>query len=145
MANSILQDWVTELPLRKQGTLVTGIRGCDGIPKNDPSKPFARALRRAVLNPADPDWKINEPGGFFDSELVEDQLLTFCRQLDHYPLHWVTHFYLAAEVLAYHHPTERAFWWQVYSQIVFALHLNTELQDDFHQRLSDGLRPQRFR
>jgi hypothetical protein len=31
--SSVLQDWVQELPLRAQGTLLTGIRGCDVAPK----------------------------------------------------------------------------------------------------------------
>ena len=26
---SVLQDWVMKLPLRAQGTILTGIRGCD--------------------------------------------------------------------------------------------------------------------
>jgi hypothetical protein len=30
---SVLQDWVTELPLREQGTLLTSVRGCDLTPK----------------------------------------------------------------------------------------------------------------
>ena len=27
--NSVLQDWVMELPLREQGVLLTAVRGCD--------------------------------------------------------------------------------------------------------------------
>jgi hypothetical protein len=30
---SVLQDWVCNLPLRMQGTLLTAIRGCDLTPK----------------------------------------------------------------------------------------------------------------
>lgn len=30
---SVLRDWVMELPLREQGTLLTCIRGCDLTPK----------------------------------------------------------------------------------------------------------------
>lgn len=146
--NSVLQDWVMTIPKRKQGTLVAGIRGCDGIPKGDISKIFTRALRREILNPADPDWKTNEPAGFFDSpEITQEVLDKFVHQLDHYPLHWVTHFYLAVEVVAYHYPDKkiRDFWFNIYAIIVFALHLNPEKEEDFHSRLSDGLRLERFR
>ena len=31
---SVLQPWVMALPLRAQGTLLTGFRGCDLAPKN---------------------------------------------------------------------------------------------------------------
>jgi hypothetical protein len=35
MTKSVLQDWVTELPLMQQNRLLAATRGCDGISNKD--------------------------------------------------------------------------------------------------------------
>lgn len=57
MARSVLQDWVMELPLREQGTLLTIVRGCDLTPKlplDSIERRLVGALRFAIMIPADP-------------------------------------------------------------------------------------------
>jgi hypothetical protein len=47
---SVLQDWVMTLGLRQQGTLLSGIRGCDTVPKHHITKLLVRGLRADCLN-----------------------------------------------------------------------------------------------
>lgn len=75
---SVLKDWVMELPLRAQGTLLTGIRGCDLAPKNPcdinerygcstgestPERHLAAYLRFCCLNTPD-EREIGMPGAW---------------------------------------------------------------------------------
>jgi hypothetical protein len=53
---SVLQDWVMELQLREQGTLLTGIRGCDLTPKiplDSTERQLVGFLRFLVMVPHD--------------------------------------------------------------------------------------------
>jgi hypothetical protein len=52
---SVMRRWVTQLPIKHQGTLVCAVRGCDTRSKDDPSKPLVRMIRRASLNPYQTD------------------------------------------------------------------------------------------
>ena len=51
---SVLKEWVTHLGLRHQGVLMACVRGCDNVPKEDPTKALARCLRDVLLNSFDP-------------------------------------------------------------------------------------------
>lgn len=46
---SVLQPWVTELPMMQQSVLLSSIRGPDGLRKDHPAKYLIRWLRRCVL------------------------------------------------------------------------------------------------
>lgn len=135
---SVLQDWVMELPLREQGTLMTAIRGCDLTPKyplDSPERTLTAAIRYAVMVPVDPREIDSEPGCFMISRPP-----TFkASALGHYPLHWVTHLMHAAEVIAYRHPSipARAQWLSVYENLVDSLHLRPEPQHRMIARLSE--------
>lgn len=147
---SVLQSWVTELPLRAQGTLLTGIRGCDLAPKNPmdcdpddrgcstgeqtPERQLAAYLRWCCLNTPDPR-EIDVPGAWFQSSPP----MFKPSQLGHYPMHWVSHIMHCYEVVAYMHPNSfvsgEAL--HVYHKIVRGLHLNIETKEEMMDRLTE--------
>lgn len=141
MARSVLQDWVMELPLREQGTLLTVIRGCDLAPKpQDPNTETAERqltafLRWCILIPADPR-EVDTPGAFMRSRLPEHWKPS---QFGHYPLHWVLHMMHAAEVIGYRHPDTyvRTRVLKIYNRFVASLHLVAESRASMIDRLSE--------
>lgn len=141
MAKSVLQDWVMELPLREQGTLLTGVRGCDLTPKfplDSMERRLVGAIRAAFLNPADPRDVDKEPGCFFISEppnLAEFKPSSF----GHYPFHWVMHIVHMVEVLGYRHPDtyRRVKWYALYKKFVESFHLKPESFNEMVARLGE--------
>lgn len=136
---SVLQDWVMELPLREQGTLLTAVRGCDLTPKmplDSLERRLIGSIRWAFMNPADPREVDREPGCFFVSKVP----LNFkASELGHYPLHWYSHVMHACEVIAYRHPdvgTAGKFL-TVYFKLCSALHLTEESKEQMIKRLSE--------
>lgn len=135
---SVLQDWVTEIPLREQGTLLTAVRGCDLTPKyplDSPERRLVGAIRHAFMNPADPREVDIEPGCFFRSEIPLDFKIS---ALGHYPQHWLSHVLHAVEVLGYRHPDplRRHAWHELYRKMCHSFHLNIESFSQFVSRLS---------
>lgn len=141
---SVLQDWVMELPLREQGTLLTCVSGCDDEPKQwssrgvaySPGRRLTAYLRWCFMNPADPREVDYEEGAFFMSTPPEP---FHPSDFGHLPLHWYTHAMHALEVIAVRHPDERVsiIAYGLYSKMVHALHLNTETQQQMINRLSE--------
>lgn len=128
-----------ELPLRAQGTLLTGIRGCDLTPKyplDSAERRLVGALRFAVMNPADPREVDSEPGCFFITRVPHDFKPS---AFGHYPQHWVSHVMHCAEVIAYCHPDAwvRLEWFDVYRTFVVALHLEPETKARMIERLTE--------
>ena len=136
---SVVRPWLTECCTMKQQTiLLLAMRGCDGAPKNDRSKKYVRALRHALLFSADGAPKPNSfmhDGGAW----TNFQVSHFVDSLDHYPLHWLTHFMHACAIVGYKHPDTiiAARWRGLYSAIATALHLNVETAEDVDRRLAD--------
>lgn len=143
MMTSVLQDWVMDLPLREQGTLLTCVRGCDLEPKqwtatgfsDSPGRRITAWIRWAFLNPADPR-EIDIPGAFFQSEPPKNFKPS---EFGHLPLHWYTHVMHSLEVIAYRHPdTETAATaFEMYHKMVHGLHLNIEAFSQMVHRLSE--------
>lgn len=136
---SVLQDWVMELPLREQGTLLTCVRGCDLVPKmplDSLPRRLVGSLRHAFMVPCDPREVDATPGCFFISEVPLDWKAS---ELGHYPQHWLSHVMHAAEVLGWRHPDDvtAAAFQDVYCRIVFSLHLTPETFEAFEARLSE--------
>lgn len=115
---SVLQDWVMELPLRAQGTLLTGVRGCDPAPKTpgaiderygcstgecSAERSLSAFLRYCILVPADPR-EVDVPGAWFQSRPPGDWKPS---AFGHYPLHWYSHLMHSFEVVGYCHPSGR--------------------------------------
>jgi hypothetical protein len=139
MSQSILQPWVSELGLRHQGVLMTAIRGCDGAPKHDLSKPLMRAIRWAVLVPFDPR-ELDFPKGFmyFQSTDFCAAYREFAKNIDEYPLHFILHLLHATEVIAYKMPRVEAHdFLEAYVHLVHSMHLRTEPEASMDDRLRE--------
>jgi len=134
---SILKQWVERLPIRYQGAILTGIRGCDGHVKEDASKIIIHGIRNVSLNPATPESLMT--GGFMPFDLAD--LLPAARELgdncDEYPLHFIVHLYQALESIAYGCPDKAVaiVFEEAYKMLVKAINLNVETREECHARL----------
>lgn len=138
---SVLQDWVMDLPLRAQGGILTGIRGCDVAPKamgneDTTERRLVAFFRWCVMNPADPREIDIQPGCFFLSAPPSEWRPS---ELGHYPLHWVIHLMHCFEIVAYCHPSaytkDVAF--EIYERMVHSLHLQAESANQMMTRLTE--------
>lgn len=141
---SVLQEWVTNLPLRFQGTLLTSVRGCDDEPKQWTSTGVAFSqtrrltsfIRWCFMTPADPREVDAEEGAFFMSKAPAPFKPS---QFGHLPEHWYAHAMHALEIIGYHHPdtTVRAIAHDLYVRMVHNLHLNIETKEQQWMRLTE--------
>lgn len=140
---SVLQEWVTQLPLREQGTLLTAVRGCDDEPKTwiargvaeSPGRRITAFIRWCFMNPADPR-EVDVPGAFFQSTPPDPFKPS---GFGHLPQHWYSHIMHALEVIAYRHPDLRikSTCANLYIAMVENMHLKPERFEDFAARLSE--------
>jgi hypothetical protein len=136
---SVLKDWVCDLPLREQGTLLTAIRGCDLTPKfplDSIERTLTAFIRCAVMNPFDEREIDREVGCFMQTKLPENwKASTF----GHYPLHYVMHLVHALEIIAYRCPTANfsAQALYAYNKFVESFHLNPETKIEMKERLGE--------
>lgn len=140
---SILYPWVTDLGLRHQGALLSGMRSCDTAPRHDPSKLLSRVLRASVLIPHAgrfPDERV----GYIvwvesEVEWWEKYVTPFLKSYDQYPNHFVVHILQAAEIIGYSAPEECPFfnlrWLEFYKRMCLSLHVNPEGKDQMNERL----------
>jgi hypothetical protein len=137
---SMVQDWVTALGLRHQGTLFTGVRGCDTAPKHDITKPLMRAIRFAIFVAFDPR-ELTEPKGFmyYNAELFAETVKDFSKNMDHYPGHFTWHAIHAIEVIGYKHPDAamRDQFSRAYQLLVGKFHVNQETEEQMDARLTE--------
>lgn len=135
---SILHNWVMDLPLRYQGVLLASVRGCDSTPKENSAKPIIRALRYSFMNCAD-EREVGLPSAFMSRGWTEQEELSFLRDWDHYPIHFVQHLLHAIEVVGYCHPEieYKRRYFSLYSRMVTKLHLNTETDEEMKDRLTE--------
>lgn len=141
---SVLQDWVMELPLREQGTLLTAVRGCDNEPKTwnrtgvaySPGRRLTAFIRYCFMNPADPREVDYEEGAFFMSTPPSPFKPS---EFGHLPQHWYSHAMHALEIIGYRHPVTqlRDQAYLMYHQMVHNLHLRSEPYDAMVERLSE--------
>jgi hypothetical protein len=147
---SVLQNWVMDLPLRAQGTLLTGIRGCDLAPKHPTTinetygcstgessaeRQLVAFLRFCVLHAAD-DREIDVPGAWFRSTPPEKWKPS---QFGHFPQHWYSHVMHCFEVVGYLHPEHdlRFAAHAIYQRLVHNLHLQCESFEAMMERLTE--------
>lgn len=138
-STGVMRGWLRDLPLRYQGVLVTAIRGCDGAPREDPSKCLTAMIRRAILNPADVRETSNERGFFgFSPGRLAVEFPAFLHSMDQYPLHYVLHVCHACEVIGYHHPSPNMwrFFLLAYRLLCHKMHLYPETMDQLRERLT---------
>jgi len=141
VGKSVVRPWLAECcSFKEQAVLLSALRGCDGIPKEDVSKKFTRKLRSVLFYPAMINVMDSEVDKYMKTTISENDFVDLKKGLDHYPMHWVMHFAHAAEIIGYKHPdgTIRNFWLTVYVGIVReGLHLNTESVEQLNARLGD--------
>jgi hypothetical protein len=138
---SVVQDWLGECcSLKQQTVLLSALRGCDGIAKEDISKTLTRALRGTLLHSAH-HGSPEKPGTFMSTANVdlEKAAEKFVAHLDHYPVHWVFHFAHACEIVGHKHPHPNTgmFWMWIYHKMCEALHVNPETEKQCDWRLRD--------
>lgn len=136
---SILRDWVTELQIREQGTLLSALRGCDTAPKfplDSLERQLTAYIRYCVCHPADQREVDSEPGCFMRSTPPDNFKPS---ALGHYPLHWVMHVTHALEIIGYRHPEVfvSMHCFSMYSSICRSLHLPVESVEDMTARLGE--------
>jgi hypothetical protein len=127
---SVIQEWLQELPWKHQTVVLCALRGCDGKSKEDPMKPYVRCLRATVLQCADPTSTFRLPVENWPS-------ISAVRELDEYPMHWVTHFMHAAEIIGYYHPgtDESVYWEKLYLRMCYIMHVGCETKAQLDDRL----------
>lgn len=141
---SVLQDWVMELPLREQGTLLTAVRGCDDEQKTwtsrgvgySPGRRLTAFIRWCFMNPADPREVDREEGAFFQSKPPSPFKPS---EFGHLPQHWYSHAMHALEIIGYRHCEDcvRNTASTLYVAMVHNMHLNVEREYQMIQRLSE--------
>lgn len=137
MGQSVLQDWVIELPLRAQGTLLTVVRGCDlvsKLPLDSTARRLVGAMRHSFMVPHDVR-EVDIKGAFFQSVIP----FVSWSEFGHYPWHWLSHIVHAIEVLAYNHPvlSVRAEWEWLYRNACKSFHMNPETRDQWIARVNE--------
>lgn len=141
---SVLQDWVMELLLREQGTLLTAVRGCDSEPKSwtktgvafSQGRRLTAFIRYCFMNPADSREIDYEEGAFFRSIPPE---IFKPSEFGHLPEHWYAHVMHSLEIIGYRHPVEEIakICNKLYIKMVHNLHLNPETKEQMINRLSE--------
>lgn len=141
---SVLQDWVMELPLREQGTLLTCVRGCDLEPKSWTStgvsysagRRLTAFIRHSFMVPADPREVDSQEGSFMMSTPPHPFKPS---EFGHLPEHWYAHAMHALEIISYRHPSETvsSVALDMYEKMVHNLHLQPETKEQMIQRLSE--------
>ena len=137
-SKSVLQDWVSTIGLRHQGTLLSGIRGCDTVPKDHPTKLITRGLRADCLNSFCGDsTKAKTYIRPISHDEFVDMLPLVLNSLDELPSHYLSHFMHSVQILAFYHPDvdRQALWNQLYLRICKRLHLHPESVADVNKRL----------
>jgi hypothetical protein len=141
---SVLQDWVMELPLRYQGTLLTGVRGCDSEAKEWDSQGIAYSsgrrltafIRYCFMNPADIREVDFTEGSFFQSKPPYPFKPS---EFGHLPQHWYSHVMHCLEIIGFYHPNSEisGMALELYHQMVWNLHLNPERPEQMNNRLTE--------
>ena len=143
--SSVVQDWVSSCSWKQQTVMLAAFRGCDGLPKHDPSKVFTKKMRATLLKNADRESTfMSEVADFSlspeNKEPIDDFFIDCSRgSMDAYPVHWFLHLLQAAEIVGYKcpHHAIREYWEYFYQCGVKAMHLNPETEAQLDERLSD--------
>lgn len=135
MTDLVVQDWLAVCSWKQQTVLLSALRGCDGIEKEDPSKILTRFFRFTILLSADTQSTFMQ----WKPSLLYPQMTYLVDHLDHYPMHWVLHFAHAAEIVGFKHPDKstREFWGEFYLRICAVFHMQGETEKQLDERLRD--------
>lgn len=135
--DSVVKDWLIEhCSFKQQTVLLSALRGCDGIAKEDPTKTLTRHFRSVILKDAHSNAR---EGSFMKPIGINEAWCRFLEQPDRYPVHWLMHFMHAVEIVGYYHPHQitRAYWFDAYVCMCKMLHVNPETKQQLEERLAD--------
>ena len=154
---SVVQEWAESIPMMQQTTLLTAVRGPDGLPKYGSVKMLLRWFRRCLLLSAIDGCVLHDPydpnGGSFTgpslglTKFDETWEVSMGRHVDDYlmnldavPHHFHLHLMHAAEIMGYKHPDDRIkTWWNsVYLRFANDMHLHPESEAELDERLGDS-------
>lgn len=153
---SVLQPWLSNIPLREQGVLVITLRGPDGVPKEHGAKNIVRAIRGCIMVPGAtgapllPGQNLPDDSfmqmyriGHVDEGPWQEATLAFFRAWDELNVHFLFHLLHAAAVLGIRHPESRVRtrWWDFYCRGMRKAHVNPETPEQLMDRLKDGHKP----
>jgi hypothetical protein len=150
---SVVQEWVAELPFQMQAVLLMALRGPDGIEKKSPAKQLLHALRGCILHPAfdmeetiptdkdgDYQWNCYMVHPECIKSLWFDRVVNdFFADVDKYPMHFLMHLLHAIEILGYEYPYDMGVttkWAVLYNYWCEQYHLRPETRYELHNRLS---------
>lgn len=145
---SIIKDWASDLGLRHQGVLVSAVRGCDSVPREDPLKDLTRFYRACLLRAhvGDPRKASSYMVWFDSDEDFWESANRVIKSHDHYPIHYLLHFLHAVEIMGYKMPVDpkgsvgdlcAPMWWRsFYFKMCHKLHFNPEAESQLDARLN---------
>jgi len=141
--SSVLQPWVETLGLRHQGCLLSSVRGCDSVLKEDPSKLLVRMLRGLMLRSFDPKpSSFIEPAHSYEHRRLRERMQAVLSNHDHYPVHYLMHLMHAAEITGYKYPRDGIdnsdladSWKWFYEKLANCFHLQPETEEQMDRRL----------
>lgn len=136
---SVIKEWMLDLPFTQQALLMLSLRGADGMSKYNAAKDMIHFMRDVVLNAAYEDYN-GEPEGFMraDYENFDRVAKSFFNDTDAYPMHFLMHLIHAAEVVGYNHPDSyiSSAWLYFYQYACKSFHMNPETAYQLNNRLS---------
>lgn len=130
---SVLQDWVVQLPMKMQSTLIVGLRGPDTARLPEVKK-LSKWLRGIVFKPADPDNLIfmtaEQPARIEEKSQVAHEL-EFCS------VHFFAHLMHTFQIVGYGHSNQkhRAAGQQAFEDMCKLLHVPPEDKKVLESRL----------
>ncbi len=144
---SVLQNWLMQIPIRMQSTLILGLRGPD-THRAKGVKELVRWLRGLAFKPGNPEnvavFMASMPPAILEKSSVAQEL-EFCTQ------HYYSHLMHAFEVVAYRHPDSdiRTLAYIRFDEMCSLFHLPVEAEDEFEERLKSvewpgGVQPDDF-
>jgi hypothetical protein len=135
---SVIRSWVSDLGNRHQVALLTAMRGCDYIQRENSARPIVRALRFAVMDMGG-EVSLAVANGFLLPSLAWADVAAFLKDWDRYPVHFLHHLMHACEVAAYKHPDPvlAGAFMSVYRGLILNLHVTAETEAEMDSRLDD--------
>lgn len=103
-SESVVQDWVSDLPFMMQALLLTGIRGADGVHRENSSQPIIKFIRGAILKPDKEIFGNEDHFMWIRWSDFEEYATWFLKDLDSFTVHFLLRLIHVSEVIGYKHP-----------------------------------------
>lgn len=136
MGSTVVQGWVSDLPLKMQSVLLTSTRGPDEF-RHPHIKMANRWLRSVLFHDADPANPFIVKNGDKNLDEILDEL---AHELEYVSVHYFGHFIHAFEIIAARHPDQGVANIAAFTYIGLCaeiLHLPPEPVADLERRLAD--------